>query len=561
MTVAALDVLENHERTASESIRESSTTRQFDPSQPTLTRYDDGSADLSASSGQKCTFSVKNTFLHFEDYADELQYEQQQEMSRIYSAPIPDSSDKESRITAASRKVRSGEPVKIKRLSSSVSNSLEEPPTVISTSFFEEADGASVSPLWSIRRKSGNELRVSEISQRDIKKTTGSGSTADTCAPNEVSEKEGKTSTPLDEIQRMFNCLDMGLIDDEDDDHDADVSLLSNSNRSNASRGFYSEEPHENNEREMFHHYSASPMHASTLPACYRAGSPPKVRGIEERRDYQQKYSDGYEHYDRRDPWNNDSYLPHHRYESRRYEYDTDAYRAEHYGQPRRRTDQYHEPTFTPRESMRQFYQQSLQETEDHRYRSSHYGYEGKGGIPNYYGNDEPISPTVLNLVTPNGVPTRLSQTLRDPVANEIARPWQKETLIKIPCNDQKSRPNPGEKFLCTFVVGIREDAGFTVSKRLIGRGGENMKFISSICSSTKLRLRGRGSGFRERDTNSESDIPLQINVSSPDLEEYELAKRELTALLKHVYRDYKKIKGKEVKVKIMEHPRNPKPH
>jgi len=545
MTVAALDVLENHERTASESIRESSTTRQFDPSQPALTRYDDGSADLSASSGQKCTLSVKNTFLHFEDYADELQYEQQQEMSRIYSAPIPDSSDKESRITAASRKVRSGEPVKIKRLSSSVSNSLEEPPTVISTSFLEEADGTSVSPLWSIRRKSGNELRVSEISQRDVNKASG-GSTADTCAPNEVSEMEKSSS--LDEIQRMFNCLDMGLVDDEDDDHDADVSLLSTSN---ASRGFYSEEPHENNERDMFH-YAASPMHASTLPKAL-------VRGIEERRDYQQKYADSYEHYDRRDPWNNDSYLPHHRYESRRYEYDTDAYRAEHYVQPRRRPDQYHEPTFTPREPMRQFYQQSLQETEDHRYRS-HYGHEGRGGgIPNYYGNDEPVSATVLNLVTPNGIPTRLSQTLRDPVANEIARPWQKETLIKIPYNDQKSRPNPGEKFLCTFVVGIREDAGFTVSKRLIGRGGENMKFISSICSSTKLRLRGRGSGFRERDTNSESDIPLQINVSSPDLEEYELAKRELTALLKHVYRDYKKIKGKEVKVKIMEHPRNPK--
>lgn len=140
----------------------------------------------------------------------------------------------------------------------------------------------------------------------------------------------------------------------------------------------------------------------------------------------------------------------------------------------------------------------------------------------------------------------------------EVARPWD-DILIRIPFKNRNKRPFPGEKFLCTFIVGVPDDPTFTVAKRIIGRGGSHMKFIANICVATKLRLRGRGSGFRERGTNAESNIPLQINVSSPDLEEYELAKRELTSLLRSVYSDYKKLRSKAVKVKIMEHPRNPK--
>jgi len=142
----------------------------------------------------------------------------------------------------------------------------------------------------------------------------------------------------------------------------------------------------------------------------------------------------------------------------------------------------------------------------------------------------------------------------------EIVRPW--ESGAKVPVvHDlmKKTRPPPGMKFLCTFVVGIHECPQFTVSRRIIGRGGENMKFISQLCTGTKLRLRGKGSGFRERDSNAEADVPLQVNLSSPFREEYELSKREMSSLLNSIYRDYKRLFGKEIRVKLNEHPKNPK--
>eukprot|EP00397_Hematodinium_sp_SG-2012_P021089 GEMP01021763.1.p1 GENE.GEMP01021763.1~~GEMP01021763.1.p1 ORF type:complete len:440 (+),score=83.88 GEMP01021763.1:143-1462(+) len=141
----------------------------------------------------------------------------------------------------------------------------------------------------------------------------------------------------------------------------------------------------------------------------------------------------------------------------------------------------------------------------------------------------------------------------------EMPRPWETYTLVAVPTSTNRGRPAPGTKFLCTFVIGIRDCGQFAVSRRVIGPGGDNMKFISTLCSGTKLRLRGRGSGFRERDTNAESDVSLQINISSPYVEEYELAKRELSSLLTAIYRDYKRLRGKNVRLKIIEHPKNPK--
>lgn len=85
------------------------------------------------------------------------------------------------------------------------------------------------------------------------------------------------------------------------------------------------------------------------------------------------------------------------------------------------------------------------------------------------------------------------------------------------------------------------------------------MKYIADLCPSTKIRLRGRGSGFKEPNTNAESCIPLQVNLSSPSYEEYQTAKREVAKLLNEVYREYKSVTGKDVRIKLNEHPKNPK--
>lgn len=56
-----------------------------------------------------------------------------------------------------------------------------------------------------------------------------------------------------------------------------------------------------------------------------------------------------------------------------------------------------------------------------------------------------------------------------------------------------------------------------------------------------KLRLRGKGSGFVERDTNVESPEPLQLCISCPDQDGYNIAKTEAKELLLDTFESYSK--------------------
>jgi len=78
------------------------------------------------------------------------------------------------------------------------------------------------------------------------------------------------------------------------------------------------------------------------------------------------------------------------------------------------------------------------------------------------------------------------------------------------------------------------------VAKRIIGANGARMKEILKKSGGTaKLRLRGKGSGFMERDTDEESPEPLQLCISCPDSNGYEIARRCAEELLLKVYDDY----------------------
>lgn len=146
------------------------------------------------------------------------------------------------------------------------------------------------------------------------------------------------------------------------------------------------------------------------------------------------------------------------------------------------------------------------------------------------------------------------------PVAKDGSRPWD--------------RPM-GNKFLCTFLIGIPGNDPFNVPRRIIGRGGENMRFISEQCqrsmesdptmepgqdSNTKIRLRGKDSGFKERDTNLEAPVPLQVNVSTSSRKAYETAKDEMSNLLRSIYAEYERTHNTRYTVKLYEHPQNPSP-
>jgi hypothetical protein len=85
------------------------------------------------------------------------------------------------------------------------------------------------------------------------------------------------------------------------------------------------------------------------------------------------------------------------------------------------------------------------------------------------------------------------------------------------------------------------------------------MKRIAELCPRTKIRLRGQGSGFREGTHNVEALVALQINVSSSNDDEYDIAKKEVTQLLEGIYKEYGEVTGKDQKITISEHPRNPK--
>merc|ERR1711871_1250865 len=88
------------------------------------------------------------------------------------------------------------------------------------------------------------------------------------------------------------------------------------------------------------------------------------------------------------------------------------------------------------------------------------------------------------------------------------------------------------EKLLCTFFVNIPNDRTFLITRKIIGPNGSHMKNIAKLCPNTKLRLRGKGSGYRDSQDKTESNVPLQINVScSSNFEEYNLCKQEVSKL------------------------------
>lgn len=97
----------------------------------------------------------------------------------------------------------------------------------------------------------------------------------------------------------------------------------------------------------------------------------------------------------------------------------------------------------------------------------------------------------------------------------------------------------PNEKLQCQFVIGIEEDTKFRVVKRIIGRGGENMKNVAQR-TDAKLRLRGRGSKFLEGLEQKESTDELMLCISSQDKFGFESAKELVSELLEGIYESYR---------------------
>mmetsp|Transcript_62315 Transcript_62315/g.110736 ORF Transcript_62315/g.110736 Transcript_62315/m.110736 type:complete len:556 (+) Transcript_62315:41-1708(+) len=113
-------------------------------------------------------------------------------------------------------------------------------------------------------------------------------------------------------------------------------------------------------------------------------------------------------------------------------------------------------------------------------------------------------------------------------------------------------------KYICVFQIGLEDDEEFCLVKRILGKAGNNMRRIADDCNA-KVRLRGIGSGFLEGTDGREANMPLQLNVSCVDFEEYVTAVDQVATLLKDLYKHYRRYarsKGMEapdVKVNVEE--------
>eukprot|EP00931_Biecheleriopsis_adriatica_P080343 TRINITY_DN53705_c0_g1_i1.p1 TRINITY_DN53705_c0_g1~~TRINITY_DN53705_c0_g1_i1.p1 ORF type:complete len:340 (-),score=61.15 TRINITY_DN53705_c0_g1_i1:67-1086(-) len=96
------------------------------------------------------------------------------------------------------------------------------------------------------------------------------------------------------------------------------------------------------------------------------------------------------------------------------------------------------------------------------------------------------------------------------------------------------------QKFVCAMPVGLQDDDRFCLVKRLIGKGGCNMRAIADL-HRAKVRLRGVDSGFLEGPAAVEANMPLQICVSCANYDDYVEAVGAVAKLLKDLHKHYRR--------------------
>lgn len=102
------------------------------------------------------------------------------------------------------------------------------------------------------------------------------------------------------------------------------------------------------------------------------------------------------------------------------------------------------------------------------------------------------------------------------------------------------SKDPSGSGFLEKMVVGIENDTEFSVTRRIIGHAGANMKRISADAGgNAKVRVRGRGSGSKEGGVE-ELHEPLVVLVSADTERSFRVARDLTSELLAGIHHDYR---------------------
>ncbi|KAI8326263.1 hypothetical protein GQ54DRAFT_294956 [Martensiomyces pterosporus] len=90
--------------------------------------------------------------------------------------------------------------------------------------------------------------------------------------------------------------------------------------------------------------------------------------------------------------------------------------------------------------------------------------------------------------------------------------------------------------------VDIDSERGFNVRAKLIGTGGENMKYIQNT-TGTRVQVRGRGSGFIEGSSGSEAFEPMHLHISAHSEDSLKQAKDLCQSLVDTIRSQYQEFK------------------
>ncbi|KAF9693587.1 hypothetical protein EKO04_008211 [Ascochyta lentis] len=92
--------------------------------------------------------------------------------------------------------------------------------------------------------------------------------------------------------------------------------------------------------------------------------------------------------------------------------------------------------------------------------------------------------------------------------------------------------------------VGLEPISGFNLRAQVVGRGGDNVKYIQQE-TTCKVQIKGRGSGFMEPQSGQESEEPMYLHIAGPRPEGVAKAKELCNELLEKVKADYQAFKDR----------------